>query len=164
MSTGSRKITQARALARGLAQINGMDVQQPENQSGVLQARRPGVTGRRHGSAPASARGAARDDGTAVSDACTPSRRHRRYARGDGRLVAAGLRGGVSFPMTKSSVSYKIQNVRGAKGADEFDQGLRILPIRGRKRKKKSLPARTRRRLGNQVTSSPVGAGVSEIE
>ena len=53
----------ARALARGLSQIEGMEVQEPETNLVFFKPDGAGVIRRRHGEGPAPARRAARDDG-----------------------------------------------------------------------------------------------------
>ena len=84
----------ARALARGLSQINGIEVQAARDQSGVLQARRRRRRRRQDGRGLAQARRPARDDGRPHSR-LHPSRRQRCDDRGDGRHRARDRSRGV---------------------------------------------------------------------
>ena len=74
----------ARALARGLSQINGMEVQQPETNLVFFKPDGAGVSGEKMVAGAAPARRAARDDGR-PDPGLHPSRCHRRDDRGDGR-------------------------------------------------------------------------------
>ena len=67
----------ARALARGLAQIAGFEVQQPETNLVFFKSRRIGRQRRRNGRDPAPARRTAGDDGR-PDPGLHPSRCHRR--------------------------------------------------------------------------------------
>ena len=77
----------ARALARGLSQIAGIEVQQPETNLVFFKPDGAGVTGDEMVASLASARRAAGDDGR-PDQGLHPSRRHRRHDRGDGRTGA----------------------------------------------------------------------------
>ena len=78
----------ARALARGLSQINGIEVQQPETNLVFFKPDGAGVSGDKMVAGAAQARRAARDDGR-PHPRLHPSRRDGRDDRGDGRRACA---------------------------------------------------------------------------
>ena len=84
----------ARALARGLSQIQGIEVQQPETNLVFFKPDGAGVSGDAMVKALAPARRAARHDGR-PDQGLHPSRRVRRHDRGDGRAGARDRAGGV---------------------------------------------------------------------
>ena len=94
----------ARALARGLSQIAGIEVQEPETNLVFFKPDGAGVTGDKMVDGTAPARRAARDDGR-PHPRLHPSRRHRRDDRGDGRAGARDRAGGVSRRLIFSSAS-----------------------------------------------------------
>ena len=84
----------ARALARGLSQIAGIEVQQPETNLVFFKPDGAGVTGDDMVADLAPARRAARHDGR-PDPGLHPSRCHRRHDRGDGRAGARDREGRV---------------------------------------------------------------------
>ena len=83
----------ARALARGLSQISGIEVQEPETNLVFFRPDGAGVSGNKMVAELAQARRAARDDGR-PDQRLHPSRCHGRDDRGDGRVRAGDRAGG----------------------------------------------------------------------
>ena len=86
----------ARALARGLSQINGIEVQEPETNLVFFKPDGAGVSGEKMVERLAQARRAAGHDGR-PHPRLHPSRCHRRHDRGDGRPGARDRAGGLRF-------------------------------------------------------------------
>ena len=94
----------ARALARGLSQIGGIEVQQPETNLVFFKPDGAGVAGDKMVEALAQSRRAARDDGR-PDQGLHPSRRHHRHDRADARAGTRDRAGRLNLAMPIRTLS-----------------------------------------------------------